>query len=76
MARMVGSCADSIAKALELNGDDAEAEWNRLAGLLYHNGFDPNWRSRPSVLDQLRGWRITPGRSRRQRAASVRARRA
>jgi len=73
---MVGTCADTIARALDLEGKEAEAEWDRLAELLYNNGCDPNWRSRPSVLDQLRGWRITPGRPRRQRAASVRARRA
>ena len=76
MARMVGTCADSIARALDLDGEEAEDEWDRLAELLYYNGCDPNWRTRPSVLDQLRGWRITPGRPRRQRAASVRARRA
>jgi len=76
MARMVGTCADTIAKALALNGPEADAEWDRIAKLLYNNGFDPNWRCRPSVLDQLRGWRVTPGRPRRQRAASVRAKRA
>jgi len=42
MARMVGTCADTIARALTLSGPEAEAEWNRIATLLYHDGFDPN----------------------------------
>jgi putative transposase len=32
------------------------AALKRLAELLTHSGRDPNWRRRPSVLDQLRGW--------------------
>jgi len=35
-----------------------------FADYLFHLGHDPNWRSRPSVLDQMRGWRISPGRPR------------
>lgn len=65
LARMVATCSQSIAAAFEKRGDDAVAEWDRIAGLLLHCGTDPNWRSRPSVLDQLRGWKIRPGRKRR-----------
>lgn len=76
MARQVGASAMRIAAALALQGESAEKEWEFLAGLLLHQGTDPNWRSRPSVLDQLRGWRITPGKPRNARAASVQARHA
>jgi len=76
MARMVGVCADRIAGALELDGDEAVEQWDKIAALLYHQGFDPNWRQRPSVLDQRRGWRTKPGRPKREKAASVPARRA
>ena len=76
MARMVGSSSMTIAGAFDLRGKEADDRWEFIAGLLVHQGQDPNWRTRPSVLDQLRGWRITPGKTRRERAASVRARRA
>ena len=28
--------------------------------IIVHTGEDPNWRTRPSILDQLRGWRAAP----------------
>ncbi len=46
------------AAAMSLEGKAAKAEWDTLADLFsYHT--DPNWRRRPSVLDQLRGWKIS-----------------
>ena len=39
---------------------------------LVHLGRDPNWRRRLSVLDQLRGWQIEPGRPWKAYAASLR----
>jgi len=68
LARMVGTCAGSIAAAFEKRGKAATEAWNRLAEILLHCGADPNWRARPSVLDQLRGWKIRPGRQRRAKA--------
>jgi hypothetical protein len=47
---------------MELKGDEAQKRWQELADYLEHLGKDPNWRSRPSILDQLRGWRVSPGR--------------
>ncbi len=76
MARQIGVTSNRIAAALALSGQAAEKEWEFIAALLLHQGTDPNWRSRPSVLDQMRGWRITPGKPRGARAAYVRARRA
>lgn len=71
MARQIGISAMRIAAALELKGEQADKEWAFIASLLEHQGVDPNWRSRPSILDQLRGWRISPGKPRKDRAASI-----
>jgi len=48
---------------------DEPGRWQRLAKLIRARGHDPNWRSRPSVLDSLRGTTATPGRPRRARLA-------
>jgi hypothetical protein len=64
LARMVGVAAGRIAAAVELRGEAAAEEWETIAGILLHNGRDPNWRRRPSVLDQMRGWKVSPGRKR------------
>ena len=53
-------CASSIARAMELSGRPAEQEWARLAKL-FSGETDPNWRRSPSILDQMRGWKVTPG---------------
>jgi hypothetical protein len=71
LALAMGCAATSIATAMELNGDAAQQKWRSLAGYLEHLGKDPNWRRNPSILDQLRGWTISPGRPRKARAASV-----
>lgn len=71
MARQMGHTAVRIAATLELTGERADEAWAFIAGLLEHQGRDPNWRSRPSVLDQLRGWKISPGRPARERARSI-----
>lgn len=71
LALAMGSAANTIALAMNLTGAKADAEWERIAAFLTHLGKDPNWRRSPSILDQLRGWRITPGRPRKTRMASV-----
>jgi len=53
------SC-QSIARAFGLEGAEAQQRWNKIAELLRHAGQDPNWRRRPSILDQLRGWKRQP----------------
>lgn len=45
-----------IAATMDLQGEQAAAEWHKIADFLDHLGHDPNWRRRPSVLDQMRGW--------------------
>jgi hypothetical protein len=54
LARAVGCAADGIARAMELRGNAATQRWNELTNYIIHLGRDPNWRSRPSILDQLR----------------------
>ena len=60
VARMLAPSALQIAAVFELQGAQADAEWERLARVVVHTGKDPNWRSKPSVLDQLRGWKSVP----------------
>lgn len=76
VARIMGSAAVKIAAAFALEGEAAEEEWQRIASLIQHMGHDPNWRRSPSVLDQLRGWNVSPGRprgkKRKKRASSRR----
>jgi hypothetical protein len=50
----------SIAQAFDLQGVAAKRRWQQLAELLTHSGRDPHWRRRPSVVDQLRGWKRQP----------------
>jgi putative transposase len=50
------SC-QTIAQAFDLKGIEAMRRWQQSADVLTHSGKDPNWRRRPSVLDQLRGWK-------------------
>jgi hypothetical protein len=71
LLRAMGSASNTIAAALALSGPTATAEWDRIAGYLDHLGKDPNWRRSPSILDQLRGWTITPGRPRKAKLASA-----
>jgi hypothetical protein len=53
------SC-QSMAQALDLKGAAAKRRWQQIAELLMLSGKDPNGRRRPSVLDQLRGWKRQP----------------
>jgi putative transposase len=57
LALQLAVSCQSIAQAFDLHGIEAEQRWNKIAELLTHTGRDPNWRRRPSVLDQLRGWK-------------------
>jgi len=70
LARAMASAAARIATTLDLDPSTAAPQWQKIADYLAHLGRDPNWRSRPSVLDQMRGWRISPGRPRHARVAS------
>lgn len=60
VARMLATAAFRITDALELPPDAAAGEWDKIAAIIVHTGEDPNWRTRPSILDQLRGWHAAP----------------
>ena len=62
----------SIAQAFELQGAEATPRWNKIAAWLTHSGKDPNWRRRPSVLDQLRGWKRQPLARKKPNSGDVR----
>jgi hypothetical protein len=64
LARALVVAANRIASAMELRGDAATEAWNWIADFLVFRAVDPNWRHRPSVLDQLRGWKVLPAPSR------------
>jgi Transposase DDE domain len=60
LALQLAVSCQSIAQAFDLKGDEATRRWDKIAELLTHAGKDPNWRRRPSLLDQLRGWKRQP----------------
>jgi putative transposase len=60
LALQLAVSCQSIAQAFDLKGAQATQRWQEIAELLLHSGKDPNWRRRPSVLDQLRGWKRQP----------------
>jgi len=60
LALQLAVSCQSIAQAFDLKGVEAQRRWDKIAALLTHSGKDPNWRRRPSVLDQLRGWNRQP----------------
>lgn len=76
LARAMGAAAMKIAAAFDLDGPQARQQWQEIAEYLQHLGHDPNWRRSPSILDQMRGWQITPARARRAKLASPTTRRA
>jgi hypothetical protein len=60
LALQLAVSCQSIAQAFDLQGAEATQRWDKIAALLTHSGKDPNWRRRPSVLDELRGWKRQP----------------
>jgi putative transposase len=60
LALQLAVSCQSIAQAFDLRGAEAMQRWDKIAALLTHSGKDPNWRRRPSVLDQWRGWKRQP----------------
>jgi hypothetical protein len=69
LALQLAVSCQSIAQAFDLKDAQAKRRWQEIAELLMHSGKDPNWRRRPSVLDQLRGWnRQSVGRKQAKRS--------
>lgn len=57
LAKYLVQAAIHIAEMLIDPDFGNEARWDSLAAALNRTGADPNWRRRPSVLDQMRGWK-------------------
>lgn len=66
VALTLNVCHADVVRAMK--EDDPEL-WRRLCDAIRGRGHDPNWRSRPSVLDQLRGIAVPPGRPKHARQA-------
>lgn len=64
IGRAMAASALRIAEMLAGERDASSEAWDALAQILTKRGFDPNWRRSPSMLDQLRGWRVRPAKSR------------
>jgi Transposase DDE domain len=60
LALQLAVSCQSMAQAFDLKGVEAQRRWDRIAAILTHAGNDPHWRRRPSVFDQLRGWKRQP----------------
>lgn len=63
LARTLGALSERISATFRMNAADAAAAWKWIVEHIVHYCSDPNWRRSPSLLDQLRGWRIEPGNS-------------
>ena len=63
LARALGALSERIAATFRMNEAEAAAAWKWIVEHMIHAGSDPNWRRSPSLLDQLRGWRIEPAKS-------------
>jgi hypothetical protein len=66
--QLAASCP-TIAQAFHLKGIEAKRRWQQIADVLTHSGRDSNWLRRPSVLNQLRGWKRQPMGENRPAAA-------
>lgn len=60
LALQLAVSCQTIAQAFDVTGAEARGRWAKIAELLTRAGKDPNWRRRPSILDQLRGWKRQP----------------
>jgi hypothetical protein len=56
---MRATAAFRISDVLELAAA-AAGEWDKIAAIIVPTGEGPNWHTRPSILDQLCGWRAAP----------------
>jgi hypothetical protein len=62
----LGLAMQSLSSTLHLVlHEDTPERWEKVARALRMRAEDPNWRGRPSVLDELRGTKAPPGRARR-----------
>lgn len=63
LARTLGALSERISATFHMSAPEAEDAWKWIVNHIVHYCSDPNWRRSPSLLDQLRGWRIQPAKS-------------
>jgi hypothetical protein len=68
VAKMVAQMADRLSVTMADHAATSDT-WDRLAVLIQHMGRDPNWRRRPSAIDEVKGRVGTRGRKRADTAA-------
>jgi putative transposase len=73
LALQLAVSCQTIAQAFDLQGIEATRRWQQIADVLTHSGKDPNWRRRPSVLDQLRGWKRQPAGGKQTKRRNLKA---
>jgi hypothetical protein len=66
VAKAIASAHGSFQRCL--TGE--EDRWDKMADFVVHLGKDPNWRRKPSTLDQMRGSKVSPGRPRAAKKVS------
>jgi hypothetical protein len=66
VALTLNVCHGDVVRAMQ---DEDPFLWERLCDVIRGRGHDPNWRRRPSVLDQLRDIAVPPGRPKYARQA-------
>jgi putative transposase len=71
LALQLAVSCQSMAQAFDLHGEEAMRRWDKMAALLTHGGRDPHWRRRPSIFDQLRGWKRQPSACKEGRGGDV-----
>jgi hypothetical protein len=69
VARGLATSAFRLTDMLDQGPLTEAAEWDRQADVLRFMGHDTNWRRKPSVLDQMRGYKVMPS----QRKQRIRA---
>lgn len=70
IAGYMSTATEAISNALSMQEGEADDEWSRIGSLILRFGKDINWRSRPSILDQLRGWPMSTSSSKYPRKRS------
>lgn len=66
VARLFAEEHRNIARALLTTFLDKDELWQEIADILLILGADPNWRRRPSALDELRGSKCLPLKKKRK----------
>lgn len=73
VARLFAEEHRNISRALLTDFLDKDELWQEIANILLILGSDPNWRRRPSTLDQLRGSKRLPTKNKAKKRSGKQA---